>query len=93
MFVHRLPVESSAVASVGYDARTRTLELEFADGGGVYRYLAVPPRTYELLLRAESIGAFVNRRVKPYHRCLRVASRRRPTRPAALSQRRRRDAR
>jgi lysyl-tRNA synthetase class 2 len=66
-------VESTAVESVGYDARTRTLEVEYA-GGGVYRYLGVPPRCYETLLRAESIGAFVNRRVKPYYRCLRVAA-------------------
>lgn len=70
--MHRLPVESSAVASVGYDARTRTLEVEFA-GGGVYRYLGVPPREHETLLRADSIGAYVNRSIKPRYRFLRVA--------------------
>ena len=71
--VHRLSVESSAIASVGYDARSRTLEVEYA-GGGVYRYLGVPQRAYELLLRADSLGAFVTRRIKPYYRCVRVAT-------------------
>ena len=71
--MHRLSVESSAVHSVGYDPRTRTLEVEYA-GGGVYRYLGVPLRAYELLLRAESVGAYVNRRIKPYYRCVRVAT-------------------
>lgn len=71
--MHRLPVESSAIESVGYDARSRTLEIEFA-GGGVYRYFAVPERVHELLLRADSRGAFVNRRIKPYYRCRRVAT-------------------
>jgi lysyl-tRNA synthetase class 2 len=71
--VYRLSVESTAIASVGYDARTRTLEVEFV-GGGVYRYLGVPPREHETLLRAESIGAYVNRSVKPRYRCLRVAT-------------------
>lgn len=85
--MHRLPVESSAVESVGYDPRTRTLEIEYA-GDRVYRYFDVPPRTYELLLHAESVGAFVNRRVKPYHRFLPAAPRRRPTRPAAPARRR-----
>lgn len=71
--MHRLSVESSAVESVGYDIRTRTLEIEYA-GGGVYRYLGVPPHVHATLMRADSHGAFVNRRVKPYYRCLRVAT-------------------
>lgn len=71
--MHRLPVESSAIASVGYDARTRTLEVEFV-GGGVYRYLGVPPREHETLLRADSLGAYVNRSIKPRYRVVRVAT-------------------
>jgi lysyl-tRNA synthetase class 2 len=71
--MHRLSVESTAVESVGYDARTRTLEVEYV-GGGVYRYLDVPPRVHETLMRADSHGSFVNRRVKPYYRCLRIAT-------------------
>jgi hypothetical protein len=32
----------------------------------------VPPETAIELLRAESIGRFVNSRVKPVHACMRV---------------------
>lgn len=71
--MYRLSVESSAIESVGYDARTRTLEVEFV-GGGVYRYLGVPPREHETLMRAGSLGEYVNRRIKPRYRCLRVAT-------------------
>lgn len=70
--MHRLPVESTAITSVGYDARTRTLEVEFA-GGGIYRYLGVPPREHETLLRADSLGAYVNHSIKPRYRCIRIA--------------------
>jgi hypothetical protein len=71
--MHRLSVESRAIQSVGYDAVSRTLEIEYA-GGGVYRYFGVPQRAYELLLIADSRGAYVNRRIKPYYRCVRVAT-------------------
>jgi hypothetical protein len=71
--VRRRSLDSSAIASVGYDAVSRTLEVEYA-GGSVYRYLGVPPRAYELLLRADSRGAYMNRRIKPYYRCRRVAT-------------------
>jgi hypothetical protein len=71
--MHRLWVESSAIESVGYDAVSRRLEIEYA-GGGVYRYFGVPQRAYELLLLADSHGAVVNRRIKPYYRCVRVAT-------------------
>jgi hypothetical protein len=71
--MHRLSVESSAIETIGYDARTHTLEIEFV-GGGTYRYLGVPPRVHETLMQAESHGTYVNRRVKPYYRCLRVAT-------------------
>jgi hypothetical protein len=81
-------VDSSAVESVGYDARSRTLEVEYADGGGVYRYFDVPPRAHDQLLRAESIGGYVNRRIKPYHRCVPVAPRRRRARPEDSARRR-----
>jgi len=71
--MHRLSVESSAIESVGYDPRTRTLEVEFASGS-VYRYLGVPPREYETLRAAGSLGAYVNGRIKPRYRCMRVAT-------------------
>jgi len=89
--MRRRSVDSSAVASVGYDAGSRTLEVEFA-GGAIYRYLDVPPRVHAQLLSAESAGGYVNRRVKPYHRSVRVAPRRTRARPEAPSRPRTRGA-
>jgi hypothetical protein len=57
-------VESSAVASVGYEEATNTLEVEFA-GGSVYRYFGVPRSRVEALLAAPSIGGYVTRHIKP----------------------------
>jgi hypothetical protein len=62
--MERRPVDSSSIVSVGYDPRTFTLEIEFHNGR-VYRYLQVPIAAYRLLLQAPSIGAFVNRQIKP----------------------------
>ena len=59
----RLPVESSSIVSVGYDAGHSILEIEF-EGSRVYQYFDVPASVYEALLEAESIGRFVNEQVK-----------------------------
>ena len=53
--MRRVPVESSAVVSIGHDEATNTLEVEFA-GGGVYRYFGVPRSRDEEFLAAPSIG-------------------------------------
>lgn len=59
----RRPVPSSTIASVGYDARTQTLEVEFRSGA-VYQYYAVPQPVYEGLMRAKSHGHYLDRYVK-----------------------------
>jgi hypothetical protein len=60
----RLPVDSSSVLSIGYDAGTFILEIEFHNGH-VYRYFNVPEAAHRLLLKASSIGGFVNTIIKP----------------------------
>lgn len=62
--MHRQPLESSAVVSVGYDRSRRVLEVE-VDGGAVYQYLAVPARVYFGLLSADSRGRYYNQQIKP----------------------------
>jgi hypothetical protein len=62
-----LPVRSSAIVSVGYDAASQVLEMEFTDGD-VYQYHDVPEATYVDLLDAPSIGQFVNTVVKEMFR-------------------------
>jgi hypothetical protein len=55
--MRRRPVDSSAIASVGYDPARETLELEFRSGN-VYRYFGVPQEIYEDLIHAPSMGRF-----------------------------------
>jgi hypothetical protein len=55
--MRRNPIDSSAIASVGYDPEKETLEVEF-QSGNVYRYSGVPEEIYDDLLRARSKGRF-----------------------------------
>jgi hypothetical protein len=64
----RKPVDSTTMRSVGYQAKSRILEIEF-DSGVVYQYLGVAARIHEQLLEAESKGRYFNseiRDVYPY---------------------------
>ena len=53
----RLPVESSNLASVGYDDNSETLEVEFLKGGAVYQYFNVPRVAYDRLMDAHALGS------------------------------------
>jgi len=61
--VHRLPVDSSAIASVGYDRDTCVLEIEFVEGD-VYQYFAVPRRVHRELLAADSMGRYFQSQIR-----------------------------
>ncbi|MCW7537280.1 KTSC domain-containing protein [Aquabacterium sp. A7-Y] len=61
--MHRHPVASSSLRSIGYDAVHRTLEVEFVTGR-VYRYLDVPELAYQQLMAAPSLGRHFNARVR-----------------------------
>ena len=66
-----IAVDSSSVARVGYDAGTFELEIEFRNGRS-YRYQKVPIAAYRLLLRAPSIGEFVNKQIKPRFQAIEI---------------------
>ena len=59
----RTKVVSSNLASVGYDAKTKTLEVEF-NGGAIYQYFDVPSHVYTGLLFSLSVGKFFRANVK-----------------------------
>lgn len=52
----RKRVESSSIKSIGYNKKTRTLEVEFTSGR-ICAYAEVRPKAYEKLMKAESIGS------------------------------------
>lgn len=59
------PVTSNQVATVGYDAGTRTLALTFTRGPGtVYHYPDVDAQLHQDLLAADSIGKFFGQHIK-----------------------------
>ena len=62
----RKAVRSTNIASVGYDAGTMTLEIEFRSGG-VYQYAGVPEKRYESLMKASAIGSYFHREIKPWY--------------------------
>lgn len=61
--MERIPVSSSNLCSVGYDADSQTLEIEF-NHGGVYQYAGVPEGEYEGLVNAGSKGQYFHANIK-----------------------------
>jgi hypothetical protein len=70
--MERDPVDSTSLASVGYDPSRAILEVQFRDSGDVYAYLDVPEATYRALLAAESLGRYFNREVRGRYEFRRV---------------------
>jgi hypothetical protein len=56
-------VESSNLASVGYDAVNQILEIQFKNGG-IYQYYNVPNSTYNGLMNASSHGTYFDTNIK-----------------------------
>ena len=69
--MRRQPVSSSTLRSVGYDPRSRILEIEF-HSGAIYQYLDVPGAVFEALLAQDSLGAYFNAEIRDAYRCARV---------------------
>jgi hypothetical protein len=68
--MNRKPVVSSFLKSVGYDERTRTLEIEFKpaehgmlETGKVFAYADVPPNLANELVQSPSPGNFFRHKI------------------------------
>jgi hypothetical protein len=59
----RTPLDSSCLASAGYDRRDHVLEIEFRNGG-LYQYLDVPSWEHQRLLDADSHGTYFNAHIR-----------------------------
>jgi hypothetical protein len=62
--IERVHVESSQIASIGYDPKTQTLEVEFNHEGAVYRYVNVPADVYQEIMSADSVGSAFGKLIK-----------------------------
>ncbi|HEU0054487.1 MAG TPA: KTSC domain-containing protein [Longimicrobium sp.] len=69
--MERARVDSSSIASIGYDPATRTLEVEFVNGG-LYHYLDVPVEELERFVTSGSLGRYLNQHIKPSFEVRRV---------------------
>lgn len=67
--MERVAVESSAVDRVAYEKGALDVR---SCGGPAYRYFGVTRDEDRGLLDAESVGGYVNRRIKPFHRYARL---------------------
>ena len=61
--MNRQSVESSNLASIGYDIENEILEVEFKHGG-VYQYFDVPVNVYEELMNADSHGVYFSANIR-----------------------------
>ena len=68
------PVESTAIAKIGYSKRRHILEIEFVNGA-VYRYLDVPVTVYRDLMSSESKARFYDSNVRRHYRSVLIRSR------------------
>ncbi len=69
--MNRESVQSSNISSIGYDAGSLTLEIEFLNGS-VYQYFDVPVQAHEGLMSADSHGKYLNANIKGTYRYSKV---------------------
>lgn len=69
--MERQGVESSNIASIGYDDGTSTLEVEFLDGS-VYQYFDVSDAVFDGFLQAPSKGQYLHREIRNAYRYARM---------------------
>jgi hypothetical protein len=62
----RKPVQSSNLKSVGYEPKTKTLEVEFQNGG-VFRYPGVTAARHAALVAARSPGGYFHQHIRSQH--------------------------
>lgn len=70
--MERTEVSSSAVRSIGYNAETQVLEVEYL-GGGVYQYTNVPASEYEALMSSSSVGKYLQNNIKSAYSARKVS--------------------
>ena len=61
--MQRASIASDTVTSIGYEAATSTLELEFSSGD-VFQFYNVPLTVYIALIKAASKGDFYHHNIK-----------------------------
>ncbi|CAG8866942.1 hypothetical protein PS627_02225 [Pseudomonas fluorescens] len=63
-----VPVRSSAISAVGYDAITQRMKITFKQGR-TYDFCQVPPEVHQGLMNAPSVGVYYGRVIKDRYQC------------------------
>lgn len=63
-----IPVNSSAIAAVGYDAATRLMKIRFVEGN-TYDFCGVPQRVFDELRAAPSKGRYYSEHIRDRYPC------------------------
>jgi hypothetical protein len=70
--MHRIPVNSSNIRSIGYDSQSSTLEVAFISGD-IYQYFDIPEYLYQQFLNASSHGQFLNDNIRYNYRYQKIS--------------------
>lgn len=65
--MERKAVSSSTIGSIGYDAKTLTLEIEFINGT-IYQYFDIAESVHTEFVSSASHGQFFNTQIKGHYR-------------------------
>ena len=79
--IPRQPIDSTAIAKVGYSKRRHILEIEFVNGA-VYRYFDIPLSVHRDLMSAESKARFYDSNIRKHYRSVLVRQRQKQEPPA-----------
>ena len=63
-----IPVRSSAIAEVGYDASTMRMKIRFVQGDA-YDFCGVPTHIFQGLVNAYSKGTYYNDYIRDRYQC------------------------
>lgn len=61
--MNRIPVVSSNIKSIGFEATNNVLEVEF-HSGGIYKYRNVSQAIFDSFLKSSSKGSFFDQYIK-----------------------------
>ncbi|MHB8772680.1 MAG: KTSC domain-containing protein [Syntrophales bacterium] len=69
--MERIAVSSSNIGTIGYEAETQTLEVEFLNGS-IYQYAGVPVGEHEAMMNCDSKGKYLNANIKGRYSCTKL---------------------
>lgn len=65
--VDMIDIDSSSIASIGFESHNHRLHVRFWKSNDVYVYLNVSDEEFRDFLSSDSKGAYLNSAIKPHH--------------------------